>query len=191
MGAAGEESGSAATLPMRLLVVDARIGFTPLQFERWDEWLLVRSPPLLGALTTVFETVWDQALPLPFGGGEATTTQTTELSEDDQRVLVLLAAGLRDKGIARQLGVGIRTVERRVNKIMEVLGAQTRFQAALLASRRGWLSEDQGKRSPRAQTTWPLSSEPPSSGQRGQRGRPGGAGGRAMAASVSDARSNR
>lgn len=60
-------------------------------------------------------------------------------SPSDRQLLVLLTQGMKDRAIARHLGIGERTVQRRLNRLMTELGAQTRFQAALNAVRRGWL----------------------------------------------------
>ncbi|MFI6060373.1 hypothetical protein [Streptomyces sp. NPDC051286] len=38
-----------------------------------------------------------------------------------------------------ELGVSERTVARRIARLQEVLGAQTRFQLGVQAGRRGWL----------------------------------------------------
>ena len=57
----------------------------------------------------------------------------------DRQLLTLLTQGMKDRAIARHLGIGERTVQRRLNRLMTELGAQTRFQAALNAVRRGWL----------------------------------------------------
>jgi len=50
-----------------------------------------------------------------------------------------MAAGAPDASIARQAGVSQRTVERRLRSLMDRLGAETRFQAGVLAVHRGWL----------------------------------------------------
>jgi DNA-binding NarL/FixJ family response regulator len=48
----------------------------------------------------------------------------------------MLAAGLKDDAVARQLGVSKRTLDRRVQELMRNLGAWTRFQAGWLAALR-------------------------------------------------------
>ena len=58
------------------------------------------------------------------------------------RMLAMLAAGLKDEAIARYLGVSLRTVRRRVATLMEELGAHTRFQLGSAAERRGLLRPD-------------------------------------------------
>ncbi|APU16803.1 MULTISPECIES: helix-turn-helix transcriptional regulator [Actinoalloteichus] len=60
--------------------------------------------------------------------------------DSDQRLLTLLAAGLKDEAIARQLGVSTRTVSRRVADMLDVLNSRTRFQAGVMAQRQGWLA---------------------------------------------------
>ncbi|MFC7641848.1 helix-turn-helix domain-containing protein [Streptosporangium lutulentum] len=54
-------------------------------------------------------------------------------------MLALLAAGLKDDAIARQLDVSLRTVQRRVRSLCDHLGAGTRFQAGLLAAHQNLL----------------------------------------------------
>ncbi len=54
-------------------------------------------------------------------------------------ILALLVAGAKDEVIARQLGIGVRTLRRRMQHLMTALDAETRFQAGIQASRRGWV----------------------------------------------------
>lgn len=55
-------------------------------------------------------------------------------------VLRLLAEGLPNKLIARQLGITDHTVKYHVNAIMGKLGAQSRTDAVVRATRAGWLT---------------------------------------------------
>jgi DNA-binding transcriptional ArsR family regulator len=61
-------------------------------------------------------------------------------------ILKLLATGLKDEVVARRLGMSERTFRRHVAALMEGLGAQSRFQAGVLAAQTGlvddpaWLS---------------------------------------------------
>jgi DNA-binding NarL/FixJ family response regulator len=41
-------------------------------------------------------------------------------------------------GIARSLGVSLRTVRRRIAELLAELGVESRFQAGAEAVRRGW-----------------------------------------------------
>lgn len=51
----------------------------------------------------------------------------------------MLEDGLTDEGIARKLGVSIRTVRRLMADLLKRLNAQGRFQAGAEAVRQGWL----------------------------------------------------
>ncbi|MEW9528999.1 LuxR C-terminal-related transcriptional regulator [Microbispora sp. NPDC049125] len=87
---------------------------------------LVRAPVVVAALRTLFEELWARATPLHPPAGA-------------QQVLRLAARGLSDEGIARHLGLSVRTVRARFAGAMAELGAQSRFHAGVEATRRGWL----------------------------------------------------
>jgi DNA-binding NarL/FixJ family response regulator len=55
----------------------------------------------------------------------------------------MMAVGMKDETIARILNVSRRTVQQHITDAGSLLGARTRFQIAVLAAKRGWLS-DQG-----------------------------------------------
>ncbi|MFH9176547.1 S8 family serine peptidase [Streptomyces albogriseolus] len=58
----------------------------------------------------------------------------------DRRILLaLLVAGVVDKAVATQMGLSRRTVQSRIQRLMELAGATTRMQLAWQAARRGWL----------------------------------------------------
>lgn len=75
----------------------------------------------------------------PPGINDAGPGRHEQPTPSDRQLLTLLTQGMKDRAIARHLGIGERTVQRRLNRLMTELGAQTRFQAALNAVRRGWL----------------------------------------------------
>jgi DNA-binding NarL/FixJ family response regulator len=70
-------------------------------------------------------------------GGSVGDARWSRVGERRGRVLALMAEGLTDDSIARALGVSRRTVQTEVTALADELGARTRFQIALLASRRG------------------------------------------------------
>jgi DNA-binding NarL/FixJ family response regulator len=74
---------------------------------------------------------------MPVGGAEA--AGGNEPSTDERTLLMLLAAGMKDSAIARQLRISERTANRRISELAERLDAHTRFQAGLQAARKGWL----------------------------------------------------
>ena len=97
--------------------------------------LVVRSPHLLGALVQLFEMLWEASVPPDRRAGAANPE-----NRFDERLLLLLAAGLKDEAIARQLGVSLRTVHRRTSDLLDRLGVRTRFQAGMRAAQQGLLS---------------------------------------------------
>jgi DNA-binding NarL/FixJ family response regulator len=52
--------------------------------------------------------------------------------------LTLLLLGLTDAAAGAQLGVSLRTVQRRVAELMDEVGVTTRIQLGAEAVRRGW-----------------------------------------------------
>jgi DNA-binding NarL/FixJ family response regulator len=80
--------------------------------------------------------VWDQSLPLT-PGAENDGAASNELEDIDRALLQLLTAGVKDQAIARQLGVSLRTIRRRLANLMHEAGAVSRFQLGMLAGRRG------------------------------------------------------
>ena len=65
------------------------------------------------------------------------------LTQAEMDVLRLVARGLDNKGIARELSLSERTVTNRLSEIYQKLHVANRTQAALLALRRGWASLDE------------------------------------------------
>lgn len=129
--AAGEQARVVDRVPLRLLLVDRDLAITPARTGRLmtEGLLVVRPGALLDALSNLFELVWQQALPLQFGDGPVDQS-------DDGNLVALLSAGLGDQTIARYLGVGLRTVQRRIQQLMSDLHATTRFQAGVVIGRR-------------------------------------------------------
>lgn len=133
---AGEQARSLGDAQMKMIVVDGRIAMVPTRFpaESAEQRLVVRSPALVTALVLSFEHLWSLATPI----GQACAANRPYDTRHAQ-VLQLLAAGAKDRAIARALGVTPRTVIRRIRELMDLLGADTRFQAGAFATRKGWL----------------------------------------------------
>ncbi|MFJ9692600.1 helix-turn-helix domain-containing protein [Kitasatospora sp. NPDC101183] len=137
--AAGEQARVHTELPLKLALLDERWALLPVSAgTELTSVLLVRPSTLLEALAGLFELYWAQAVRLPSpggeGGGQVGGGGEGE-AERQRRLLALLAAGLTDESIARQLGVSTRTVQRWVRELMDRFGARTRFQAGIQAAR--------------------------------------------------------
>lgn len=61
------------------------------------------------------------------------------LTDRELEVLVLVAAGQRNREIATELTVSIKTVEFHLSNILGKLGARSRTEAVVRAWRLGWL----------------------------------------------------
>ncbi|WP_245820997.1 response regulator transcription factor [Geodermatophilus pulveris] len=66
---------------------------------------------------------------------EAPTATRSELTARENAVLDLMAAGLTNRVIARQLGISERTVHKHVQHIYQKLGCHDRLSAVLLSTR--------------------------------------------------------
>ncbi|MFK5634458.1 hypothetical protein [Ornithinimicrobium sp. LYQ103] len=102
--------------------------------DREPGYLLMRPASVIRAFVTLFEELWRRAEPV-LAQGPSAPAQTVKLLE-------LLALGFKDEAIARQLGLSLRTVRRRISVLMDEHGADTRFQLGLAVSRRGLLRAD-------------------------------------------------
>lgn len=102
---------------------------------RWGDvaadYVVVRDPMLIQVFIDLFDRMWEQSSPMPTG-------RSTDEGEDEH-LLDLLSRGLKDEAIARYLGWSLRTVRRRVARLMADLGARTRFQLGAEAVRAGRL----------------------------------------------------
>ncbi|MCT9930766.1 LuxR C-terminal-related transcriptional regulator [Planotetraspora sp. A-T 1434] len=140
----GELARAVPSLPVRMTVVDRKIGLLTLVQDAGPSEptaALIRDSTLLDALLALFENYWERATPLRVldDGGISVESVPCPLDSPDLYLLSLLVAGVPDKSIASQLGISQRTVQRRVSHIMEAAGAQTRMQLAWHAARERWL----------------------------------------------------
>lgn len=135
--ARGEEVRLVPRPPARLIVADDQLAFVLLD-DQPDRvrGVLVHPSPLLNAITTLVDQFWERAIPLD---SREESEGAWRISDEDAALLRLLAAGLKDQAIARHLGIGLRTVVRRIGNLSRALDADTRFQAGLQAVRRGLL----------------------------------------------------
>jgi DNA-binding MarR family transcriptional regulator len=130
----GEQARVHGQVPMKLAVGDRRVALLPLTRSGVvDSALTVRAPTVVAALVQLFEMMWKQACPLP--GWEPGSTPPDH-QEMDERLIALLATGMKDGAIARELGISVRTLGRRTADLLAGLGARNRFQAGMQAVRR-------------------------------------------------------
>jgi DNA-binding CsgD family transcriptional regulator/predicted transcriptional regulator len=127
----GEEARVLPGVRIKLAIADRRLALMPLSLDMTDvRAAVIRPSTLLDGLIDLWELCWSKALPLDAPADDP-------LSEEDRDLLTLLVSGLKDEAIARQLGWSVRTMRRRMSHLHELLGAANRFQAGVIASRRG------------------------------------------------------
>ncbi|MFB6818429.1 helix-turn-helix transcriptional regulator [Streptomyces sp. NPDC056347] len=139
--AQGQHISVTDKLPIKLAIVDRRIALLPLDPERETEpvALVVHRTGLLTALVSLFEEHFAKGWRLSAFGTEE--EPGARIAAVDRQIVALLHVGLTDAAIARQLGMGHRTVQRRLHTLMDEVGAATRFQLGWYAARAGWLPD--------------------------------------------------
>jgi sugar-specific transcriptional regulator TrmB len=129
-------------VPTELVVADRTLAMVPLTVPGAEPAaLVVHASGLLESLMGLFETVWREAMPLrlrPAGGVVEQAAPGPDAT--DLEILSLLLAGLTDASVAKQLDLGLRTVQRRVKGLMELTRVTTRLQLGWHAYARGWVA---------------------------------------------------
>ncbi|MET8569994.1 helix-turn-helix domain-containing protein [Streptomyces sp. NPDC004783] len=128
-------------VPTKLVVADRSLALVPLTTHSAEPAaLVVHASGLLELLSGLFDSVWREALPLRLGASGVTEQGPDGPDGTDLEILSLLLAGLTDASVAKQLDLGLRTVQRRVKRLMELTGVTTRLQLGWHAYERGWVA---------------------------------------------------
>ncbi len=130
------------TVPTKLVIVDRALAMVPLTSGTLEPAaLVVHASGLLESLLGLFESVWRGALPLRLGTpGAVVEEEQVRPDGTDLEILSLLLAGLTDASVAKQLDLGLRTVQRRVKRLMELTGVTTRLQLGWHTYEKGWVA---------------------------------------------------
>ncbi|KUH36622.1 MULTISPECIES: helix-turn-helix domain-containing protein [Streptomyces] len=139
----GERVRVVDRVPTKLVVADRSLAMVPLTGRVAEPAaLVVHASGLLESLMGLFEAVWRDAVPLRLGAGRDVPVPASTPGPDatDLEVLSLLLAGMTDASVAKQLDLGLRTVQRRVKGLMELAGVTTRLQLGWHAYERGWVT---------------------------------------------------
>ncbi|MFE9694325.1 winged helix-turn-helix transcriptional regulator [Micromonospora sp. NPDC005806] len=142
----GVEVRVVESLPIKLVLADNELGLVPLTVEPDGEpgVVLLHRTGLLAAMDAMFELVWRYAHPIGVSAlGGLTDDAATGADEDapttlDRKILALLLAGLTDQVVANQLGISLRTVQRRLRHLMDLAGVKTRMELGWYAARHNW-----------------------------------------------------
>ncbi|MET8972249.1 helix-turn-helix transcriptional regulator [Streptomyces hydrogenans] len=129
-------------VPTKLVVADRALAMVALGGHGSEpSALVIHASGVLDLLMNVFERVWRGALPVQLDrGGELVEGEPAGPDATDLRILALLLLGMTDASIGKQLGLGLRTVKRRVKGLMCLANATTRIQLGWCAYELGWIA---------------------------------------------------
>jgi DNA-binding CsgD family transcriptional regulator len=129
----------APSVPGRSLVVDREVAIlpTPAAEPGTSSIAIVRERNVVAWIVATFEQLWAEASTLD----ELLDQHHTEPEVDETRlaILRLMADGEKDEAISRRLSISVRTCRRHIADYMAQVGATSRFQAGVIASRNGHL----------------------------------------------------
>jgi DNA-binding CsgD family transcriptional regulator/sugar-specific transcriptional regulator TrmB len=124
----------------RMIIMDCKVAVVPVDPNNSRRGaLIVRHPGLLSGFLDLFHRAWQDASELPWHSEGDQPAPEIEISLQDKRILELLASGCTDETSAREVGVSVRHLRRTISRLMQELGANSRFEAGVEAARRGWL----------------------------------------------------
>lgn len=128
---------AAIPLPLGMHLFDRRVAVVDTA-ERTMA-LTVREEVLIRALHALFEGLWTHGQVLREKSPTVEDSGQEQSTGEGRLLLQLLRDGAKDDQIARRLGVSVRTVGRKVAELLSDLEASSRFQAGVMAARRGWV----------------------------------------------------
>ena len=135
VSAFGGEFRTLPHLPLRTVIFDGKVAVVPRSQHAQDRaGLVLRDPNVVQIFVRMFGFAWELAEPFL-----ADEPRSDQLTSTQRAILRALASGHPDEVIARRLGISVRTCRRHIAKMLDELGAESRFQAGLKAHRAGWL----------------------------------------------------
>lgn len=129
----GDEVRFVKRLPLKLVVVDEAVTMIEVPGAGRPRTIITENRSIVALAGALFEQMWLSGVP-------ATSASTSKrIDQDDAVLLGLLIAGLTDQSIASRLGIGLRTVQRRVRELMDLADVDTRIQLGWHAAKNGWV----------------------------------------------------
>ena len=138
---AGAQLRAVPDPPVDMLVLDRQVGVLSEENDGGPGGkLILRGRSVVGALHALFESCWSLSSDIGSYIGAAPDREgVCPLELADFAMISLLSGGAKDELVAREMGISVRTVRRRISEILHVLNASSRFQMGVLAVRHGWL----------------------------------------------------
>lgn len=139
--ALGVEIRLSPVVPMNMVLADENFALLPTDPHDPDSaTILARGPGLVRSYLALYAYCWQAAT--RYGEEEKPERGGDGLSDQQRAALRMLASGIKDEQIAKNLGVSLRTVSRLLSEFMQELGAASRFEAGVKAARIGLLDGD-------------------------------------------------
>lgn len=136
--ALGVEVRLSPVVPMNMVLADDNFALLPTDpHDPESAAILARGPGLVRSYRALYGYCWHTAT--PYGHEEPAEHRGDGLSEQQRAALRMLASGIKDEQVARNLGVSLRTVSRLISEVMQELDAASRFEAGVKAARLGLL----------------------------------------------------
>ncbi|MFD8157889.1 helix-turn-helix transcriptional regulator [Streptomyces malaysiensis] len=125
---------AAVALPTAV-IADGRAALVCTEAEDGRQTSVIEDPVVVATLYGMFRSIWGGAVPAarPLDFGNRARTEMV------RRVLARLRDGVTDEAAARDLAISVRTYRRYVTGILELLEANSRFQAGVRATELGIL----------------------------------------------------
>ncbi|WP_336214735.1 hypothetical protein [Nonomuraea sp. LPB2021202275-12-8] len=132
----------AKDLPFKLVISDrerALVPRFPRGFSDQVSSLLIRGGALVECMLVVFEHYWSEATPLEADYNGFGPAAASAIDEQDMAILQHIIAGQTDDSMARLMGTSKSTILRRVKRMRELAGVDTR-PALIFHAARNWMS---------------------------------------------------
>ncbi|MCH6171904.1 helix-turn-helix transcriptional regulator [Pseudonocardia alaniniphila] len=136
----GAEARTLSELFDRLIVFDRKIAYIASPSRDEHELIEIHQPALVRYLSRAFDLSWSRATPVPTAAGYRHSVAVT--SDIQRSIMRMLVNGLTDDKIARELGMGRRTVAEHVRRLSERFGSSGRAQLGYAIARSGLLDVD-------------------------------------------------
>lgn len=136
----GADIRAAKELPFKLIISDRERALAP-RFPRGvsdQSTLYIRGGVLTECMIVMFEHYWSEATPLEADRSGFGPEAAEEIDKQDMAILQHIVAGQTDDSIARLIGTSKSTVLRRIKRMRELAGADTR-PALIYHAARNWM----------------------------------------------------
>ncbi|MDX6200354.1 MAG: hypothetical protein QOJ79_3505 [Actinomycetota bacterium] len=116
-----------------VVIVDDQLALLPADPASSEPaCLCVTDRDVVWAVSLLFDALWECSWELtPVAASGAL------LDDQERQLLALVVAGIKDETIARQLGMGSRTVQRRISAMSQRMGARNRLELVRTAMELG------------------------------------------------------